>query len=65
MYYLAIKNLGIERCIDKNVEDIYEDDQYYSYLPDFFFVRSRIVKSVKIKCIEIPGPRFTATVYSD
>lgn len=65
MYYLAIKNLGIEKCIDRNVEDIYEDDQYYSYLPDFFFVRSRIVKSVKIKCVEIPGPLFNAIVYSD
>jgi hypothetical protein len=65
MYYLAIKNLGIEKCIDKNVDDIYEDGQYYSYLPNFFFVRSKIVKSVKIKCIEMPGPVFNATVYSD
>jgi hypothetical protein len=65
MYYLAIKNLGIEKCIDKNIEDIYEDDQYYSYLPDFFFVKNRIVKYIKIRCIEIPGSVFNATVYSD
>lgn len=65
MYYLTIKNLGTERCIDKNTEDIYEDDQYYSYLPDFFFVRNRIVKFIKIKCIEMPGSVFKATVYSD
>jgi deoxyadenosine/deoxycytidine kinase len=65
MYYLTIKNLGKERCIDKNVEDIYEDDQYYSYLPDFFFVKNRIVKLIKIKCIEMPGSVFDATVYSD
>jgi hypothetical protein len=65
MYYLTIKNLGIEKCIDKNVEDIYEDGQYYSYLPNFFFVKNRIVKFIKIKCIEIPGPEFNAIVYSD
>jgi hypothetical protein len=65
MYYLVIKNLGIEKCIDRNVEDIYEDGQYYSYLPDFFFVRHKTVKSVKIKCLEMPGPVFSAIVYSD
>jgi deoxyadenosine/deoxycytidine kinase len=65
MYYLTIKNLGTEKCIDKNIEDIYEDDQYYSYLPDFYFVKNRTVKLIKIKCIEMPGPVFDATVYSD
>jgi hypothetical protein len=65
MYYLAIKNLGIEKCVDKNVEDIYEDGQYYSFLPDFFFVKNKIVKPVKIRCIEIPGPVYNAIVYSD
>ncbi len=65
MYYLTIKNLGTEKCIDKNVKDIYEDYQYYSYLPDFFFVKNRIVKLIKIKCIEMPGSVFEATVYSD
>jgi hypothetical protein len=65
MYYLAIKNLGIEKCIDKNINDIYEDGQYYSYLPDFYFVKTNIVKRLRIKCIEIPGPVFNATVYSD
>jgi hypothetical protein len=65
MYYLAVKNLGMEKCIDRNTEDIYEDGQYYSCLPSFFFVKNRIVKLIKIKCIEIPGPEFDATVYSD
>jgi deoxyadenosine/deoxycytidine kinase len=65
MYYLTVKNLDTERCIDMNVEDIYEDDQYYSFLPDFFFVKNRIIKLIKIKCIEMPGSVFKATVYSD
>ena len=65
MYYLTIMNLGVEKCIDKNKDDIYADGQYYSYLPDFYFARKKIVKHVKIMCIEIPGPVFNATVYSD
>ena len=65
MYYLTIINLGTEKCIDKNIKDIYEDDQYFSFLPDFFFVKNRTVKSIKIKCIEMPGSVFDATVYSD
>jgi hypothetical protein len=65
MYYLTINNLGTEKCIHKSIEDIYEDDQYFSFLPDFFFVKNRIVKLIKIKCIEMPGSVFDATVYSD
>jgi hypothetical protein len=65
MYYLTIKNLGVEKCIDKNIEDIYEEGQYYSYLPNFVFIKARIVKHIKIKCIEIPGPLYEAIVYSD
>ena len=65
MYYLAIKNLGIEKCIDKNHDNIYENDQYYSFLPDLDFKKNKIVKRVRIKCIEIPGTIFIATVYSD
>jgi hypothetical protein len=65
MYYLTIKNLGVEKCIDKNIDDIYEDGQYYSYLPNFAFAGEKIVKHIKIKCIEIPGPLYEAIVYSD
>jgi hypothetical protein len=65
MYYLATKNLGVEKCIDKNTENIYEDGQYYSFLPDFFYVKNKIVRSIKIRCIEIPDKVFHAVIYSD
>ncbi len=65
MYYLAIKNPGIEKCIDKSVTDTYEDGQYFSYLPDLYFVRVKLVKRVAVRCIEIPGPVFNAIIYSD
>ncbi len=50
MYYLAITNMGVEKCIDRNTDDIYEDGQYYSFLPDFFYVKNKIVRSIKIRC---------------
>ena len=65
MYYLVIKNLGVEKCIDKNHDDIYEDNQYYSCLQDLYFVKTRVVKRIWISCTEIPGTVFNATVYSD
>jgi hypothetical protein len=65
MYYLAIKNLGVEKCIDKNIENIYEDGQYYSFLPDISYVKNKIVRSIKIRCTEIPGKVFHAVIYSD
>jgi hypothetical protein len=65
MYYLAIRNLGIEKCIDRNNNDIYEEGQFYSFLPNLSFVKNSTVKTIKIRCIEIPGTLFTATVYSD
>jgi hypothetical protein len=65
MYYLAVKNLGVEKCIDKNRENIYEDGQYYSFLNNFFYVKNKIVKSIKIRCVEIPGKVFHAVIYSD
>ena len=65
MYYLAIKNLGTEKCIDRNLEDIYENGQYYSCLPDFHYVKNRVVRKLKIRCMEIPGKVLNAIVYSD
>lgn len=65
MYYLAITNMGVEKCIDRNTDDIYEDGLYYSFLPDFFYVKNKIVRSVEIRCLEIPGKVFHAVIYSD
>jgi hypothetical protein len=65
MYYLVIKNLGIQKCIDKNKNDIYENDQSYECVKDLEFVKNKIIKRIKIKCTEIPESNVEATVYSD
>lgn len=65
MYYLTVKNLGTEKCIDRNEEDIYRNGQYYSFIPDLGRKGNRIVREIEIRCVEVPGPRFSAVVYSD
>lgn len=65
MYYLTIVNLGREKCIDKNHDDIYENDQSYSFLPDLYFERKKMVKKIVINSTELPGRPFHAIVYSN
>jgi hypothetical protein len=65
MYYLLIRNLGIEKCIDRNEEDIYKEGEYYSFLPEYFFVKTNFVRQLRIRCTELPGTIADAAVYSD
>ena len=65
MYYLIIRNLGIEKCIDRNEADIYEEGQYYSFLPDYFYVKNNFVRKLQIRCSELPGTVADAVVFSD
>lgn len=65
MYYLIIKNFGIERCIDSNETDIYIDDQYYSCLPDLDYNKTVFKRTIRIRCTELPDRRISANIYSD
>jgi hypothetical protein len=65
MYYLVIKNLGVERCIDKNKDDIYRSNQSYDCHTDLDYRKKVFIREIKIKCIELPDSEITATVYCD
>lgn len=65
MYYLVIKNLGVEKCIDKNTDDIYKDNQYYNCQQDLGYTKKEIKRKIKVNCIELPDRQITAIVYSD
>jgi hypothetical protein len=65
MYYLVIKNLGVERCIDKNKDDIYRSYHSYDCHPDLYFRKKVFIREIKINCIEIPDSEITAVVYSN
>jgi hypothetical protein len=65
MYYLVIKNLGVERCIDKNKDDIYKDNQYYHCNLNLDFTKKEFKRKIKIKCTGLPGKIINAIVYSD
>jgi hypothetical protein len=65
MYYLVIKNLGVEKCIDKNKNDIYRSKGYYNCHSDLRFRKKVLIREIKIKCIEFPDSEIIASVYSD
>jgi hypothetical protein len=65
MYYLVIKNLEVEKCIDKNEDDIYKDNQYYHCNLKLDYVKKEFKRKIKINCIELPGTKITAIIYSD
>ena len=65
MYYLIIKNLGVEKCIDKNKDDIYRSNQSYNCYSDLDYRKKMFIRKIKIKCIELPDSKISATVYSD
>ncbi|MCK5137248.1 MAG: hypothetical protein KAR19_15800 [Bacteroidales bacterium] len=65
MYYLIVRNLGVEKCIDRSEDDVYENGMSFNCIPDLEFSVKEIVKKIEIYCTENPGERIIARVYSD
>lgn len=65
MFYLVIKNLNFEACIDKNSKDIYADGNIYNCHRTLSYTRKNIVKNIRIRCLEDPSVTVDAIVYSD
>jgi hypothetical protein len=65
MYYLVIKNLGVEKCIDKNTEDIYNNNQSYDCKQALPFEKKEQIRIIKIRCTGISGKLVNALVYRD
>jgi hypothetical protein len=63
MYYLVIRNLGVQKCIDRNRADIYVSGHCYTCSNDFPFIKEKLIRRVWIRCGELPGPRLLATIY--
>lgn len=65
MYYLVIKNLGVEKCIDKNTDDIYNSNQSYHCKQSLSFEKKELIRRIKIRCTGLPGRLINAVVYKD
>jgi len=63
MYYLVIKNLGVQKCIDRNLADIYVSGNYYACSNDFPFRKEQFIRRLWIRCEELSGTRIMATIY--
>jgi hypothetical protein len=65
MYYLVIKNLGVEKCIDVSKNDYYTSARIVNCQRSFDFNPVTFVRNIKIRCIESPETLIEAVVYSD
>lgn len=65
MYYLIVRNLGDERCIDRNAEDVYKDGMSFNCTLSLDHVKRKFVRELEISCIENPAESFPASLYRD
>ena len=63
MYCLVVKNLGVERCIDTNKDDIWESMSYYDCTKYFECRKVRKIRQFYIRCVQNPETRKLATVW--
>lgn len=67
MYYLIRETLGRKRCIDRNENDLYANNQFYDCLNSYPFdeTNTRIIRTIQIRCIASPGKLTEVKVYTD
>jgi hypothetical protein len=65
MYYLVVKNLGVEKCIDMNEEDIYISNSFYNCQQELALIKKVFVRRIKIRCSGIPGKFLYARIFKD
>ena len=66
MYYLTVRNLGVERCIHRSDEDIYAEGMSYDCSEDLGLPQGNFLREVPIRCTELPGEGpLMARVYGD
>jgi len=65
MYYLVIRNLGVEKCVDKNKQDCYTATRVVNCQKSLNFKKGAFVRKIMIRCIESPETLIEAIVYMD
>jgi hypothetical protein len=65
MFYLVIRNMGNERCIHKNKNNIYTSGKSFNCLNSLSFNKTNHIGKVQISCVEDPSSTMEATIYSD
>ncbi|RPI43306.1 MAG: hypothetical protein EHM46_04195 [Bacteroidetes bacterium] len=65
MFYLVVRNLGVDRCIDSSELDIYENGMAFNCTLDMEYRTTALIREIGVRCTEKPGQTFPARVYSD
>jgi hypothetical protein len=64
-FYLVIKYIGTEKCIEKNINDVFASGNSYNWKNSLAFNKTNFIKNVQIRNIDDPAETLEATVYSD
>lgn len=65
MYYLVIKNLGIEKCIDTNTEDLWVSGETFDCRKESEFIKGTLIRKIFIRCSHNPFTKVLASVWRD
>jgi hypothetical protein len=65
MYYLVIKNLGIEKCIAVNEEDTWVSGETYDCRRESEFKKGNLVRRIFIRCSQNPYAKVLAAIWHD
>ena len=65
MYYLIVRNLGDERCIDRSEDDVYANGMSFNCTLSLDHKADEFLREVEIICTESPAERLIARVFSD
>jgi len=65
MFYLVIKNLGVERCVERNALDIFKGKISADCGNSYEFKKGKLVRKVVVRCKNPPHAELEGLVYSD
>lgn len=67
MFYLVIKNMGVEQCISRSPDNRYKDGQKYDCSQSLEYKKTVEIGKILIKCRVPGGPLIDveAAIYSD
>lgn len=63
MYFLTVRNLGVDRCIDISEKDHYKDGGQYSCSMSLHCPEGKFIREVQIRCADHPGLLMKAEVH--
>ena len=65
VFYLVVRILDEEKCIDSNASDIYADGDMFNCLRSLPFSKKRFLRKITVSCTQDPSVKAEASVYTN